>query len=180
LKVTCVSSINPPVENGDSPPCNANPGDQADLKMTLAFADLRCVRNDQGRCSGAGSLYDGKVLTESFLRITDHYNALDPNPPAPDCSDSQSCSGTLPDIPFGIGAQCASGACNYTSSADAVVTGMIQELKRAVVGIGQVVVYDGGLNGNMIGNAPPTTGVCPPACATDDDTLAFVQGLYAP
>jgi hypothetical protein len=66
LKVTCVSSINPPVENGDTPPCNANSGDQLDLKITLATTDIRCVGNPgQAPCAGgtgvagAGSLYNG-------------------------------------------------------------------------------------------------------------------------
>jgi hypothetical protein len=184
LKVTCVSSINPPVENGDNPPCNANAGDQEDVKIVTSTSDIRCVgATGQGMCAGgAGSLYNGKVLGTSQIRISDHYNALAPNPPGVDCSDTTSCPGTVVDLPFDVGAQCASGACNYTTSADAVVTNTVQELKRAVVGLGVLEVQDAGVDGNLVAAPPPSSGVCPPACAQGADPagVAFTQGLFIP
>jgi hypothetical protein len=181
LKVTCVSSINPPVENGDIPPCNANAGDQEDVKITSASSDARCVvgtSGGQGNCAGnAGSLYNGKVLGSSSIRITDHYNATTGQP----CAGTTTCVATVADLPFDVGTQCVSGACNYTTSADAVVTNTVQELKRAVVGLGQITIADAGLNGNLVGGPPPTTGVCPPACAQDDPAgTAATQGLFIP
>jgi hypothetical protein len=182
LKVTCVSSINPPVENGDLPPCNANPGDQEDVKITSTSTDIRCVVGSgggQGNCVGtAGSLYNGKVLGSSSIRITDHYNATTGQP----CAGTTTCVATVTDLPFDVGAQCTNGACNYTTSADAVVTNTVQELKRAVVGLGQITVSDAGGDGQLIGGPPPTTGVCPPACAQNDATfgVAFTQGLFIP
>jgi hypothetical protein len=179
LKVTCVSSINPPVTNGDSPPCNANPGDQEDVVITSTSSDIRCVgAPGQGNCAGgAGSLYNGKVLGSSTIRITDHYNATTGQP----CAGTTSCPGTVVDLPFDVGAQCTSGSCNYTTSADATVTNTVQELKRAVVELGQVNIQDAGLNGNLVGGPPPGTGICPPSCAQDDASgVAFVQGLFLP
>jgi len=188
LKVTCVSSINPPVENGDAPPCNANIGDQEDVKITNTSAGVRCVGSPtQQLCAGgvgsvgAGSLYNGKVLGSSTIRITDHYNALTANPPGTDCTDTTSCTATVVDLPFDVGAQCTSGSCAYTTSADAVVTNTVQEQKRAVVELGQINVQDAGANGNLSPGIPPTTGICPPACSEDDPSnVAFVQGLFLP
>jgi hypothetical protein len=183
LKVTCVNMVNPPVENGDTPPCQANPGDQQDLTITIALNDIRCVgAGGQGNCAGgAGSLYSGKVLGSSFLRFSDHYNSFSPNPPGPDCSDTTSCAGTAVDFPMDMGAQCTNGACNYVTSADTWVVNSIQEKKRAVVAMSDVTVLDAGLNGNLVPAPPPTTGICPPACAEDDPASTFLsQGLYAP
>jgi hypothetical protein len=199
MKATCVSSINPPVENGDTPPCSANAGDQADLEITVALADVRCTGhpNQFGTAcaggayeAGAGSLYSGKVLVnssfaeaEAWWRITDHFNTRDPNPPGADCSDTMTCPGTIrPDIPLEAGVQCSSGACNYTTSVDAVVTNMIREGHRAVLQIGQVQVWDGGRNSNLIPAPPPGSGICPPACMDEDPSEGpfLVQGLFAP
>jgi len=183
LKVTCVSSIGPPVENGDTPPCNANPGDEEDVKISNASAGVRCKGAvGQGNCAGgAASFYNGKVLGTSTIRITDHYNALAINPPGTDCTDSTSCTATVTDLPFDVGAQCASGSCSYITSADAVVTNTVQERKRAVVELSQINVQDAGLNGNLVGGIPPTTGICPPACAQDDAAdVAAVQGIFIP
>jgi len=191
LKVTCVSSISPPVENGDVPPCNANVGDQEDVKISTTSTGIRCVGDPTGvgqqlcaggvGAAGAGSLYNGKVLGSSTIRITDHYNALSPNPPGTDCSDTTSCTATVADLPFDVGAQCTGGNCGYITSADAVVTNTVQEQKRAVVELGQINIQDAGEDGNLSPGIPPTTGICPPACSEDDPSnVAFVQGLFLP
>jgi hypothetical protein len=206
MKATCLSSTNPPVENGDAPACNGNPGDQEDVLVTFALTGVRCVGHPQqggGACAGgngtagAGSLYSGKVITNSSFgagpevdwRITDHNNALDPNPPGADCSDTTSCAATVVDFPFEIGVQCSSGACNYATSVDTVmsVSGfgdtMIRELKRAVIQLGKFEVWDAGYNSDLVPAPPPTTGVCPPACTDDDPAIAgafMTQGLFAP
>jgi len=191
LKVTCVSSISPPVENGDTPPCNANLLDQEDVKITNSSTGVRCVGDPtppgQQMCAGgigaagAGSLYSGKVLGSSTIRITDHYNALAPNPVGTDCSDTTSCTATVVDLPFDVGAQCSAGSCSYITSADAVVTNTVQEQKRAVVELGQINVQDAGVDGNLSPGIPPTTGICPPACSQDDPSnVASVQGLFLP
>jgi hypothetical protein len=168
--VTC---LNPgtTTETGQIPPCT-NAGDQIDVKITASSTGVRCVGAvGQGNCAGgAASLYNGKVLGTSSIRISDHYNGGTGTDPA-----------TVVDLPFDVGSQCTGGACNYVTSADATVTNVTQEGKRSVVGLGQIQIQDAGLNGNLVGGPPPTTGVCPPACAQDDASgIASVQGLFIP
>ena len=134
VKVTCMSS--PPTENGDSPPCSANAGDQEDVKFTTTLTDVRCKNASQTNCAGspatAGQVYSGKVLLRTALRMTDRLNGPTQNP------------GTASDTPFPVGIQCASGACNSTTSADSIYPNVVQELRRAVWGLGRVEVLDGG------------------------------------
>jgi hypothetical protein len=58
------------------------------------------------------------------------------------------------------------GACNITTTADAVMPGVAKEGQRAVWELGQVSVYDGGADGD--------------ADTAGDNTLFAVQGLFAP
>jgi hypothetical protein len=180
LKVTCLSSSPPPVENGDTPPCNANAGDQEDVKITITTGDIRCVGvgGQQNCAGGAGTLYNGKILVDMPMRITDHYNATT----GQGCAGTTTCVATVTTAtPVPIGSQCASGNCSLTTSTDASVPGFAQELKRAVVELGDVQIQDAGLNGNLVGAPAPSTGTCPPACAQDDAATVFMtQGLFAP
>jgi hypothetical protein len=179
FKVTCLGSVGPPVENGDSPPCNANAGDQEDVKVTAGFTDIRCVgAGGQANCAGAaGSLYNGKILLDTPLRVTDHFNATTGQP----CAGTTSCTATYDYSGWPIGIQCTSGACNTTTSVDTVVPGLVTEVKRAVVEMGAIQVQDAGLNGNLVAAPAPTSGVCPPACAQDDAASTFMtQGIFAP
>jgi hypothetical protein len=123
------------------------------------------------------------VLGTSTIRIVDHYNGIIPNPPGADCSDTQSCAATGQDLPFDVASQCTNGACNYVTSSDLVVTDVSKEGKRAVVNLGQIQIQDAGLDGDLVAGPPPTTGVCPPACAQnpgDGSDVASVQGLFIP
>lgn len=176
LQVTCLhpGTTTQVTGAGANPPCT-NAGDQADVKVTVAAGDVRCV-TISGGCAAAGGLYSGKVLGTSQIRITDHYNQIVPNPTGADCSDTISCVATAIDLPFNIGAQCTAGACNYVTSADLTVPGAVQELKRAVVGLGAIEVYDAGADGDLAGAN------CPPTCAQNgvDHNVAFTQGLFIP
>jgi hypothetical protein len=157
------------------PPC-ADPGDQEDVLVTTTATDVRCV-TISGGCTAAGGTYSGKVLGVSQIRITDHYNAITPNPTGADCSDTTSCVATAIDLPFSIGAQCAAGACNYVTSADLTVPGAVLEQKRAVVGLGALEIQDAGADGDLAGGV-----ACPPTCAQNgvDHNTAFTQGLFIP
>jgi hypothetical protein len=171
FKVTCLSSVNPPVENGDSPPCTGNAGDQQDIKITSTLADVRCVgAGGQANCVGAaGSLYSGKVLLRTTIRITDrlHGGSLAP--------------GTMNDTPLNIGFQCASGSCTTTTSVDSVFPNVAQEQRRAVWQLGQVEILDAGLDGALNAAPAPSTGVCPPSCVGNGGETVFMrQGLLAP
>jgi hypothetical protein len=176
LKVTClVPGTTTQVTGANAnPPCN-DPGDQADVKITSTATGVRCV-GVSGGCAAAAATYNGKMLGVSSIRITDHYNAISPNPPGADCSDTTSCVATAIDLPFSVGVQCTAGACNYVTSADLTIPGSVQELKRAVVGLGQLDVQDAGADGNLAG------ATCPPTCAQNgvDHASAFTQGLFIP
>ena len=182
LKVTCLVA-GTTTETGESPPCPA-PGDQADIKITFELAGIRCIgAAGQGNCAGgAGSLYGGELMASWTTQLTDHYAATFPNPPGPDCSDTSTCPSTAVDYPTDIGTQCSAGACNFVTSEDAWISGLIREEQRAVMALGNLRVIDGGLNGDLFGGPPPTTGICPPACAADGDgeAIAFGQGLFIP
>jgi hypothetical protein len=165
------------------PPCN-DAGDQEDVKVTAALSDIRCVGvASQGNCAtGAGGVYNGKLLLDMPMRVTDHRNQIVPNPAGVDCSDTTSCTATTDFISLPIGLQCVSGACNYTTSADLTAPGLIMETQRIVVQLGAVEVQDAGLNGNLAAATSPFAGACPPACQADTDanTTFLTQGLFAP
>jgi hypothetical protein len=189
LKVTC-HTPGTTTEVAASP-CTGIAGDQIDVRITATSAGIRCT-GSAGQTHGphggplvscaANELYDGMVLGSSTIRISDHYNGIVPNPPGADCSDTTSCPGTVADLPFTVGAQCVNGACNYTTSSDLAVTNVAQEGKRAVIGLGQLTIEDAGLDGDLIAATPPSTGICPPACAQNGDgnATAFTQGLFIP
>jgi hypothetical protein len=148
------------------------------------MSDVRCVGvASQGNCAtGAGGVYNGKVLLDMPMRVTDHRNAIVPNPAGVDCSDTTSCTATTDFISMPIGLQCVSGACNYTTSADLTAPGLIMETQRMVIQLGAVEVQDAGLNGNLAAAPSPFAGVCPPACQADTDanTTFLTQGLFVP
>jgi hypothetical protein len=165
-----------------TPPCN-DAGDQEDVKVTVTMGDIRCVGvGGQGNCAAAGGVYSGKLLLDLPMRVTDHRNQIVPNPTGADCSDTISCTATTDFITLPIGLQCVSGTCNYTTSADLTVPGLVQELKRTVVQLGAVEVQDAGLNGNLAAAPSPFAGACPPACQADSDanTTFLTQGLFVP
>jgi hypothetical protein len=103
--------------------------------------------------------------------MTDHDNfsglACDPN-----------CPGTAVDVPLRVGTQCSSGACNFVTSLDLTIPGIIKEQKRMVLELGQSQVQDAGSDGDLTGGA-----ACPPTCDQnpgDGSAVAFVQGTFAP
>ena len=134
---------------GGVPPCSPA-GEQEDVKVTSVTTGVRC-QGVSGGCAAAGGLYSGKVLGTTLIRITDHFNAISPNPPGADCSDTTSCVATSIDLPFSVGVQCSAGACNTVTSANLTVPGAVKELKRAVVGLGQIEVADAGADGDLAG-----------------------------
>jgi hypothetical protein len=158
-----------------NPPCNAA-GDQEDVKVTVDIGGVNCV-TVSGGCSAGGALYNGKVLLNKTLRISDHYNQIIPNPTGADCSDTASCVATAIDFPATWGIQCTAGNCGVTTSFDLVVPGLIPEQKRTVIAEGTVTVQDAGGDGDLAGGA-----ACPPMCAQNgaDHNVFAVEGVFAP
>jgi hypothetical protein len=134
-------------------PINPGNGDQADVEITLQLGD---VRN-----KGGLSDYTGQLQGVLGLRITDRLNGPDENLPA-----------TVTDTPLRFPVSCtptdstATGSdCNVVTSADTLMAGLAREGKRAVWGLSQVQVFDGGADGDV---------------ETADNTLFETQGTFAP
>jgi hypothetical protein len=137
---------------GESP-IDFDNGDQADVQITAGFTD---VRNKPDL-----SDYTGELRALLGLRITDGFNGTSLRHPA-----------TAADAPLGFTVTCSptaggeGGACNLTTTVDAMMTDVAREGKRAVWGLSQVRVFDGGADGD--------------ADTAGDNTLFAVQGLFAP
>ena len=137
---------------GESP-IDLNNGDQSDVEINASFSD---VRNKSDLTD-----YTGELRFVLGLRVTDRYNG-----------DALDYPGTVTDTPFSFNVPCASttgsegGACNVSTTADAVMGGIAREGQRAVWEMTQVQVFDGGADGDG-----DTTG---------DNGLFAVQGAYAP
>jgi hypothetical protein len=137
-------------DNGDSPPCGANSGDQEDMRIKTALTGVRCAQDNtpglcapanpgcSGNCITKGRLYDYRVEPVATLRLTDHDNSRTADP-----SCGTSCAGTLTDFTFRVIVQCASGACNLTTSLEAQFPGGIREGRRHNVELISFHVRDG-------------------------------------
>jgi hypothetical protein len=144
------------------------PGDQADVNITASITDVRCRNFAAGCTAGPGTDYEGSVLFDVALRITDKLNG-----------PSQDLSGTLQDTSLRVPFTCvatgsASGStCSLSTSADAVVPGLVPEGARTVWQPGQIAIQDAGPNGTGYAN-------CPPTCGDGDEATFLRQGVFVP
>jgi WD40 repeat protein len=125
----------------------------ADVFITAELTDVR---------KGDLSDYTGELEGRLVLRITDRYNGSTLDWPA-----------TVTDAPISFSITCTAtessnvgSTCATSTSANAIMPGLVRDYARAVWQLGQVQVYDGGADGDG-----DTTG---------DNTLFAVQGLFAP
>ncbi len=145
----------------------ATPADEADVNVDVSITDVRCSGYSFD-CRGPGLDYEGSMLLDVGLRITDKLNG-----------PAQNLSATVQDTvlraPFTCVATASSSGstCSLHTSADAVIPGMVPEGKRSVWGLGQVTILDSGLNGTGYAN-------CPPTCGDGDETTFLRQGLFVP
>jgi len=176
LSVKCTVA-NTTTVTGTSPPCNTSP-DTQDVVISSTSTGVRCqVVIAGGICTAPNATYNGKVLGVSTIQISDHDNNLGAaGTPCPSgVNVSPNCAGTVVPLPFSVGAPCTGGQCNYVTSANLTVPGVVKEVKRGVVELGQLIVQDAGANGTLAG------ATCPPTCAQDDPAnTAYVQGLFVP
>jgi acyl-homoserine-lactone acylase len=134
-------------------PINPDNGDQADVEISASLTDVRKASDLTD--------YTGELSLVLGLRTTDRDNGLSLEDPA-----------TAVDSPLRLTVPCAAtsgvegGACNLATTADAVMADLTKEGQRAVWGLGQVQVYDGGSDGD--------------ADTTGDNTLFAVQGTFTP
>jgi hypothetical protein len=123
-----------------------NPGtqaDEADVAITLDLADVR-------RRSGLAD-YTGELLATMPMRLIDKYSGTTPVDAATmtdfTASFPASCTATADTT---VGASCAA-----STTADALVPGMVVEGARAIWQLGRVEVFDGGADD--IANTSPNT-----------------------
>ena len=129
----------------------ATAADEADVKYRLNLTDVR-RRSDL-------TDYTGQLQLKTSLRILDRYNG-------------PSEVGVGQDTEFAVTVPCtATGSttigstCQVDTTADAVLPGVVKENRRAVWGIGQVQVFDGGADGVV---------------STTPNTLFAKQGIFVP
>jgi hypothetical protein len=177
-------SCNPPVQTSDfltvgTPDANGAAANSAgfvrikvvphqccppeDVKVTGTISDVRCKAGTTpcGNANNVGGAdYAGQLEMDATVRLSDHNNGPHQNEAA-----------TMVDIPFPVSMSCGNtsdpsigGLCSVTTSPLTLVpeSGVPA---RAVVGITQIQVFDGGADG-FIGS--------------DDNTLFMNQGIFIP
>jgi Tol biopolymer transport system component len=148
---------------GEAPPCLTSAGDQLDGSVVVSQTDVRCQGATAGCGGGALADYAGTMLFELSARVTDRNNL------------GATGAGTLQDVVLRFPVPCATTAdatvgstCSTTTSIDAVIGGAtgITEQKRAIWGVTDKKLYDGGADG--VGT---TLG---------GNTLFAIEGLFFP
>jgi len=180
-----------PADNTAAPPCSGATSYQ-DVKLSGTGKDVRCRAAEAAdKCTNANGTtapdYSGIVVGTSSIRITDSDNTGLSAPAA----TVRYPTGTVgnEDVPFAAGTQCVNTAatnlgsdCNFNTTANTIVPGVVKEGKQAVVQIPGVQIFDGGSLGNGAGNPlPGSIAACPPSCFPASDSTVFaVQGIYIP
>ena len=131
--------------------------DEADVKLTGASNDIK-KKSD-------GTLYNGKIVSTSQIRITDLSNPTPRTwtgcPPTP----TGGTPGTVQDTQFSVPVQCVNGVCNTNTTADALVPGVVREGQRAIVETPTITILDAGPDGSVDPVSTPIPGLgCPPFC----------------
>jgi hypothetical protein len=124
-------------EIGEPPPIDPFDGDQADVQYELDVSDVRSVPDF--------SDYTGELQVEIPLRISDRFNS----------PSNSGRAATLPETTLTFAAPCTptgsatiGSRCSISTTADAVLPGVIRENQRTVLDVGQLRVLDGGEDGD--------------------------------
>jgi WD40-like Beta Propeller Repeat len=151
----------------------ATPADDADMAISVSVTDVRCAHTNAACPAGAGSDYDGKLLALPVsTRITDRQNTPPGPSGVPGTGDTQF---KMPVVCAPTADTTVGSTCSLSTTADALMPGVIREGARAIWELGQVHVRDAGPNGT--GYESPA---CPPDCGDGDETLFLRQGVFVP
>ena len=136
--------------------------------ITSSMSDVRC-RPAGASCGSANAAgpadYTGEVRAAVVLRMTDRWNAVAAGG-GTDAGTGQSVS-LARSFPCAPTASTGTGSsCTLSTTANAIVPGLVLDTKRAIWQMDQVQVYDGGPDGD--------------ADTTAGDTLFAVQGIFVP
>jgi hypothetical protein len=145
-----------------------------DVIINASITDVRCKGANAvaGFCGTANTDnpnvpdYSGELNGVSQIRITDHFNGLDPG------GAGGTDPATVADLPFSVHATCTPTAdttvgstCTATTSANGAVPGSVQDNKRANVEVQTINIQDGGADGTAV---------------SADNTLFETQGIWIP
>jgi len=162
-----ISSVYPPQMTGfvkiaviaDNPNTGA---DESDITVDSDITDVRCaVSVASSPCAGGVlSDYVGGLILQSIIRITDHYNAEDPNP-ATGCSGTTTCTATTAPIPFNVPMTCTAvgpagdntigATCSAHTTVNTLAPGTVVLGRKGNTELGQVIVKDSGPSFNFSG-----------------------------
>jgi hypothetical protein len=143
------------------------PPNDSEVLISASVSDVRC-RAGTTACGSANAVggpdYTGELDGNASLRMTDHFNAVEPG--------GGSDPATVVEIPFPIVLQCVSTAdtstgsvCNSNTYCPLPQGCGPRDGDRTVVEIGQFRVFDGGPDGWV---------------GSEDNTLFMSQGLFIP
>jgi dipeptidyl aminopeptidase/acylaminoacyl peptidase len=134
----------------------STPTDEADVKLTASLSDVR--HKDL-------SDYAGELQMRTTRRITDKDNTPSPG--------GGTGAATVQDLPFAATIPCAptsdttiGSLCELETTADTLVPGSVKEGLRSIWELSQVLVYDGGSDGQ--------------ASTSTDNTLFMDEGIFVP
>jgi hypothetical protein len=140
------------------PGAPATETDEADVKVSVSLTDIRCAAGTIACTAGELSDYTGSMRLALPVDLTDTYV---PNLPA-----TSKGVVSIP-VPCTTTADSAIGsACSAVTTVDTVIPGAVREGNRAIWGLGQLEIWDGGQDGSL--------------ASRDDDTLFAVEGLFVP
>jgi hypothetical protein len=120
------------------------------MRIKTALTGVRCAQDNtpglctptnpgcSGNCITKGQPYDYRVQVIATMRFTDHDNTRTSDP-----SCGSSCAGTMTDFTLAQYVQCATGACNLTTSLEAQYPGGVKEGRRLNVELIDFRVVDG-------------------------------------
>ena len=130
----------------------STPADEADVRIQADLIDVRCsgATTTCGAENAAGGRdYTGALVGAVQLRITDKDNAPFPDPV------TGAGPGTVQDTSLAFVIPCADttstsrgGACSLNTTADSLVPGIVREQQRSNWQMGQILVFDGGPDGD--------------------------------
>ena len=139
--------------------------DEADVRLDARLDDVRCAVAIATCSGGALSDYVGDLEVRAALAGTDAFNGG---------TGEESATWSVPGFqsPFHFPLSCDATAgetvgatCSGTTSMEALTPGSVPEGKRAIWALGEVRVFDGGADGDVI---------------TDDNEVFATQGLFVP
>jgi hypothetical protein len=142
-----VGSARIAVLNGNA----ATAADEADVRYTISVTDVR-KKSDL-------TDYTGQLQAKTTLRVIDRYNG----PSEVGVGQDTSFAVTVPCVATGV--TTIGSTCTLNTTADAVLPGVVNEIRRAIWQLGQVQVFDGGSDG-VVSTAP--------------NTLFLTQGIFVP